>query len=239
MSSGRPGSSSSSLASASGSASTPWRQSRPRGVVVVHLDDALGEDRPGVEPRRGAVQGDARGRRPVGDGPVDRLWTAVERQRAGVDVEPAMPGDGQRLGPDDLVEAGHNRGVEVELLELLAGVLVVDPPVAEDGDLQVVGDPAQRVVAKDGRMCAGAGDDAAEVDVEVEQPEQEGEAVVARESREEQPGRVGAGGALRRAGGLGQHAVGDEAEALPGPQLLADVVEVRGGDGHRLLMLPG
>ncbi len=52
----------------------------------------------------------------------------------------------------------------------------------------MVGDPAQRVVAEDGRMRAGRRDDADRLDVELEQPEQERQAEVGRETGERHPG---------------------------------------------------
>src|SRR4029077_14123697 len=90
-------------------------------------------------------------------------------------------------------------------------------------------DAAQRVRAKDGRMCAGAGDDADQLDVETEQGVQEGQAVVGRKAGEEHSRTTVA---LRLALRRGQLAAGVEAEGRLGPEVGRGRVEPGGGGGH-------
>ena len=54
----------------------------------------------------------------------------------------------------------------------------------------MVRDPAQRVVAEDGRMRAWRGDDADQMDVELEEAEQEREAEIRWEAGERDPRSV-------------------------------------------------
>ena len=146
-----------------------------------------------------------------------------------MDVEPSMLRERERTRPDDLVEARHHHGVEAELVELEAGVLVVDAPCADQRDAEMVGDPAQRVVAEDGRMRAWRGDDADRMDVELEQPKQEREAEIRWEAGERDPRSVAG---RDRVGRRREIAIRDEREDVARPELPPDHVEVCGGGGH-------
>ncbi len=195
-----------------------------RGVAGIDGDLGLGEDRPRIDFRNGPMEADAGHLRPVGDDPIDRLRSPVVGQPRGVDVDEAVMGDAQGRSVDDLIEAGHDRRLRAQRRQVDAAVVVIDPPGAEQGDAQVIGDPAQRVVPEDGRMGAGGGDDPADVDVQLEQTKEECQRVVGGEADEEDPGPGAGLGVSRRC--PGEVAVGGEAEAGPRQQFLADRVEV-------------
>src|SRR4029077_15423870 len=148
-------------------------------------------------------------------------------------VEPAVAGDRQCPGADDLVEAGPDHRVGVEPGDVQSRVLVVDAPQSQQRDAEVVGDAAQRVRTKNGRMCSGAGDDADQLDVETEQGVQEGQAVVGRETGEEDRWTAVA---LRLALRRGQLTSGMEAERRLGPELGRGGVEPGGGGGHAAIV---
>ena len=180
------------------------------------------------------MEGDPGELRPVGDDPIDRLRPPVVGQQRGVDVDEAVMGDAQGGGVDDLIEAGHDRRFRAQRRQVDAAVVVIDPPGAEQGDAEVIGDPAQRVVPEDGRVGTGGGDDPADVDVQLEQAEEECQRVVGGEADEEDP-RPGAGlGVSRRC--PGEVAVRGEAEAGPPQQLLTDRVQVGGDRRHRAIL---
>jgi hypothetical protein len=146
-----------------------------------------------------------------------------------MNVEPSVLRQRECARSHDLVEARHHHRVKAELVELEAGVLVVDAPCPDERDAEMVGDPAQRVVAEDGRMCAGRRDDADRVDIELEQPQQERQAEVRREAGERDAWTV----ARRdRVGGRREIPIRDEREHVARPQFVSNHVEVFGRGGH-------
>ena len=93
----------------------------------------------------------------------------------------------------------------------------------------MVRDPAQGVVAEDGRMRAGRRDDPDRLDVELEEPEQKRQAEVRREPGERDPR------AVARRDGVGwrrEIAIRDEREDVARPEVAPDLVEICGGGGH-------
>ncbi len=197
---------------------------RPGGVRRQDRQRRLGEDRAGVNLRGCAMQADPGHRRAVGDRPVHGLRSAIRGKQAWVDVEPAVPGEAERARSDDLIEARHHHAIETELIDREARVLVVDPPGADQRDAEMVGDAAQRVVAEDGRVCSGGGDDPDRLHVELEQPEEERQAEVGREAGERHARAGACGDDLGRGREI---AIGDEGEDLACPEVAANGIEVR------------
>ncbi len=157
---------------------------RAGGVRGAYGSLSLRQDRARVDLWHGSVERDTGARCTIGDRPVDRLRTAVLGDEAGMDVHPAVRGDVEGARSNDLVETGHNDGFWFQAAHHHLGVLVVDAPGTYEGNVEVLREAAQRVVTEDCEVCAGRGDQAAELHLELQQREQERQAEVGGESGE-------------------------------------------------------